>query len=55
MTVLLNPILEKRGLPLDKDYPKHQELRIKLKELWESKNRTFEDFLNEILTQKLTV
>jgi hypothetical protein len=53
MTVLLNPILERHGLPLDKGYPKHQALRAKLKELWESKSWTFEDFLNEVLAQKL--
>lgn len=53
LTVLLNPILEKRGLPLDQGYPKHQELRAKLKELWEEKNWKFEDFLKEVLTLKL--
>ncbi len=53
LTVLLNPILEKRGLPLDEGYPKHQELRAKLKALWEEKNWKFEDFLKKVLELKL--
>lgn len=53
LTVLLNSILDKRGLPLDQGYPKHQELRAKLKELWEEKSWEFEDFLKEVLARKL--
>lgn len=49
LTVLLNPILGKRGLPLDKGYPNHEELRAKLKTLWEEKGWEFEDFLKEVL------
>ncbi|HRY76822.1 MAG TPA: hypothetical protein P5524_01515 [Candidatus Paceibacterota bacterium] len=52
LTVLLNPILDKRGLPLDQGYPKHKELRTKLKELWGKKSWKFEDFLKEVLTRK---
>ena len=49
LTVLLNPILEKRGLSafLDQGYPKHQELRAKLKTIWEEGNydeKGFEPF-----------
>lgn len=48
LTVLLNPILEKRGFPLDMGYPNHQELRAKLRELWE-KEKSFEPFLKKVL------
>lgn len=53
-TVLLNPILEKRGLPLDQGYPKHQELRAKLMELWKEENN-FESVLKKALDQKLAL
>lgn len=39
--VLLNPILAKRGLPLDKGYPIHQEFRKK----WTSLYEEYPDFL----------
>lgn len=35
LTVLLNPTLEKRGLPLDEGYPMHQEFRKKWTSLYE--------------------
>jgi len=47
-TVLLNPILEKRELPLDKGYPAHQELRSKLVEIWQEENN-FDLFLKRVL------
>lgn len=53
VTVLLNSILEKRGLPLDYGYPKHQELRKKLADIWMAKKWEFEDFLHEVLKSKL--
>lgn len=55
LTVLLNPILEKRGLPLEKGYPNHLELRAKLKELWEEKEWKFEDFLKEVLKRNMVI
>ncbi len=54
LTVLLNPILEKRGLPLDMGYPKHQDLRTKLKTLWEEEE-SFEPFLRKVLELKLAI
>ncbi|RJO59139.1 hypothetical protein C4546_03515 [Candidatus Parcubacteria bacterium] len=35
VTVLLNQILQKRGLPLDMGYPQHRVLREKFKHFWE--------------------
>lgn len=52
LTVLLNPILEKRGYPLDVGYPSHQELRAKLQKLWEGE-KSFEPFLKKVLELKL--
>lgn len=49
LTVILNPTLAKRGLPLDKGYLVHQELRTKLLDLWESDEWRFADFLNEAI------
>ncbi|MDP3792665.1 MAG: hypothetical protein Q8Q89_02945 [bacterium] len=54
LTMLLNPILEKHGLPLDMGYPKHQELRDKLKKLWEEEEN-FEPFLKKVLKLKLVI
>lgn len=34
LTVLLNPILKQRELPIDFGYPSHQEIRAKIKEMW---------------------
>ncbi len=55
LTVLLNPILEKRGMPMDQGYLKHQELRAKLKQMWEDgqyNEKGFEPFLKKVLKQK---
>lgn len=49
LTILLNPILKKRGLPMDNGYLKHQKLRVELKELWGKDDWIFENFLNEVL------
>lgn len=38
LTILLNEILEKRGLPLDRGYAAHQELREKIKNYYRSSN-----------------
>jgi hypothetical protein len=57
LTVLLNPILEKLGIAfLDQGYPKHQELRAKLKKLWDAgeyDENGFGLFLKKVLEQKL--
>jgi len=37
LTVLLNPILEQRGLPLDSGYPSHQRIRAKFKKIWQNR------------------
>ncbi len=47
-TILLNPILEKRGLPIDSGYSKHQKMRTELRELW-GKERSFELFLTQAI------
>jgi hypothetical protein len=47
-TVLLNPILKRRGLPLDFGYPNHQEFRVSLEKLW-NKGENFEIFLKKVL------
>lgn len=47
-TVLLNPILEKRNLPLDVGYKTHFNLREKIMEFWKQKN-DFEFVLNETI------
>ncbi len=47
-TVFLNPILEKRELPLDKGYPIHQKTREKMAEIWQS-NQNFSFVLEEII------
>mgnify|MGYP001608659401 FL=1 len=52
LTVLLNPTLEKRGLPADNGYPAHQKLRVQLKKLW-SGEKNFELFLNKVLQLKI--
>ncbi len=53
LTVVLNPILENRDLPLDEGYPKHREVREKIMKIWKEKNWKFEDFLKNILKQKI--
>jgi hypothetical protein len=52
-TVLLNPILEKRGLPIDSGYAKHQEIRAKLKKLWDKENN-FESSLLKAINLEIT-
>lgn len=47
-TVLLNPILKERGLPLDMGYPQHEELRAFMQRVWQ-KHRHFSSFLTEVL------
>lgn len=49
LTVLLNPILKQRELPLDSGYPSHQILRANLKKLW-SEGENFEVFLKKALS-----
>jgi len=51
-TVLLNPILKKRGLPIDSGYTKHQRIRAKLKKIWD-KEKNFELFLKKVLKFKI--
>lgn len=46
LTVLLNPILEKRKLLLDAGYASHQEIRTRLKKLWR-KEKNFDLFLDK--------
>ncbi len=48
LTVLLNPILKKRNLPLDNGYPMHQELRKKWTALYEE-NPNFPVFLEKAI------
>jgi hypothetical protein len=48
ITVLLNPILEKRNLPLDGGYPIHQELRKRWAILYEE-NPNFPAFLEKAI------
>lgn len=48
LTVLLNPILEKRGLPPDGGYPVHEELRKQWTSLYE-KNPDFPAFLENAI------
>lgn len=48
LTVILNPTLEKRGLPLDIGYPDHQELRKNVEELW-TKEKDFSVFINNAI------
>lgn len=48
LTILLNKILEKRGLPLDKGYMAHQELREKIKN-YQKNSRGFKNLLEEII------
>jgi hypothetical protein len=48
LTALLNPILKRRGLPLDFGYPNHQEFRASLEKLW-NKGENFEIFLKKVL------
>jgi len=52
LTVLLNPILEERGLPLDNGYLPHQEIRTKIKDTW-NRNKNFESSLVKFLQIKL--
>lgn len=48
LTILLNKILEKRGLPLDKGYMAHQELREKIKNC-QKNSKNFKKLLEEII------
>ena len=48
LTVLLNPILKKRGLPLDFGYPSHKEIRNRWKLLYR-KERNFSAFMRKAL------
>ncbi len=48
ITVLLNPILEKRGLPLDGGYPIHEELRKQWAMLY-GENPDFPGFLEKAI------
>lgn len=50
LTVLLNEILEKRGLPLDKGYAAHQELREKIKN-YEKSSNNFKELLTKIIDE----
>lgn len=52
LTVLLNPILEKRKLPLDTGYIPHQEIRTKLRELWQKENN-FDLFLDKAVKLRI--
>ena len=56
LTVLLNPILKQRNLPLDSGYPKHQIMRANLEKLWNkeknNKGGKFELFLKKVLNNK---
>ncbi len=53
-TVLLNSVLAKRNLPLDKGYKDHQRLRDRIIKLWQ-KNRDFKFVLKEIIKIKQTL
>ncbi len=53
LTVLLNPILEKRNLPLDKGYKIHTDLREKIMKFWQQKN-DFEFVLEKIIENFIT-
>jgi len=56
MTVLLNPILAKRGLPLDKGYDAHQKIRGELEKMWEDdEEKNFEKFLTKVLENHRSV
>ena len=48
LTVLLNPILKKRGLPLDFGYPNHRTMRDQWKSLYR-KERSFSAFMKKAL------
>lgn len=52
LTVLLNPIFKKRGLPVDIGYTKHQKIRTKLKKLWDEEEN-FESFLKKSIKLKI--
>lgn len=48
LTVLLNPILKQKKLPLDVGYSAHKELRARLEKLWR-KEEDFEKFLEKAI------
>ncbi len=51
-TVLLNPILEKRGFPISSGYANHQEIRAKLKKIWD-KEKNLKLFLEKVIRLKI--
>lgn len=52
-TILLNSILEKRNLPIDKGYKIHQDLRGKIMGFWKQKN-DFEFVLEKVIENFIT-
>lgn len=52
-TILLNSILEKRNLPIDKGYKIHQDLRKKIMNLWQKK-KDFEFVLEKVIENFIT-